>query len=454
MTIRKDRLAMNKGRALSLLLLCTALGGCSSLPSWMGGSEKVEPKLEGTRLSVVPAVAELTADAEAQQVPFSLPAVNANSDWAQASNNFTAQNSNLAISGDMSHRASVGVGEGDAFTHMLVPRPVVGENRVYAMDAQGHITAHDEADIEKVLWRSKGVAGEDDEDTIGGGLAFDQGTLYAVSGRGVVAAFDAATGAEKWHKALHAPLRSAPGVGAGKLFVVTLDNQVFALNTSDGETQWTQRGITEAAGIMTSVSPTVAGEMVIVPYSSGEIYALGVADGKEQWSEALSSGKNTQASALLSGIGGDPVVDGQVVVSVSSGGMVSVQGIANGQRSWERPIGSLNTPWLSGDSLFMVTNTNALVCFLKFDGHIRWTVQLPRYEKPDEKTHPITLKGPVLVDGKLVVVGSNGQMFVVAANTGQLENTIEIPDNVFTSPVVAGGQILLVGQDATLYSIR
>ena len=445
---------MNKGRVFALLVCMSSLSGCSNLPSWMGGTPKAETKLEGTRLPVVPAAAELKADPEAAQVPFNLPAVNANADWEQHTGNFTAQNSNLALSGDLSHRTSASVGDGEAFTHMLVPRPVVGDGRVYAMDATGAITAHSESDISIVLWRSKGVVQDNAENAIGGGLAFDQGVLYAVSGRGIVAAFDAATGAEKWHKSMHAPLRSAPRIGAGKLFVVTLDNQVLALNMADGELQWSQRGITEEAGIMNSVSPTVAGDVVVVPYSSGEVYALGIADGKELWSEALSSGKNTNADALFSGIGGDPIIDDQVVISVSSGGMISVQSLTNGQRSWERPIGSINTPWLAGDTLFVVTNTNTLIALVKFDGHIRWSTQLPKFENPAEKTKPITLKGPVLVDGKLAVVASDGHLYLIAADTGAITQTLEVPEHIFTAPVVAGGQILLVDQSATLYSLR
>lgn len=444
-------LRVSKYRAMAMLLL---LSGCGYLPSWAGGEEKLEPKLEGTRLSVVPVVAELQPDVDAKTVPMNMPAVNANADWQQHTGNFTAQNSNLGLSGDLTRRISVSVGDGNEFVHMLVPRPVVAEGRVYGMDAKGEITAHEEADITRVIWRSKGVATEDGEDTVGGGLAFDQGVLYAVSGRGIIAAFDAATGAEKWRKALHAPLRSAPRIGAGKLFVVTLDNQVMVLNTADGDMLWTQRGITEAAGIMNSVSPTIAGDVVMVPYSSGEIYALSVADGKEIWSESLSSGKHTQASALLSGIGGDPVVDNSVVVSVSSGGMISVAAIMTGQKSWERPVGSLNTPWLAGDSLFVLSTNNTLVSFVKYDGRIRWSTQLPRFGNPDEKKEPITMKGPVLVDGKLAVVASTGQLYLISAETGEIVSTIEVPENIYTTPVVAGGQMLLLDQDATLYSIR
>ncbi|MBY0407363.1 MAG: PQQ-like beta-propeller repeat protein, partial [Rickettsiales bacterium] len=262
------------------------------------------------------------------------------------------------------------------------------------------------------------------------------------------------TGAEKWRKSVMAPLRSAPKVAAGKLFVVTLDNQLLVMNPADGELLWTHRGITEQAGMMSSVSPAVVGPLVLVPYSSGEIYALEIATGKEVWSHALSSGKGSLANALLSGISGDPLVDKEVVISVSSGGSVAVQGVATGQKSWERPIGSLNTPWVAGDSLFLITNTNQVVCFLKFDGKIRWVTPLPRFEDPEDKLDPITLKGPVLVDGKLAVAASDGKLYLISADTGKIASTLDVPERIMTAPVVAGGQMYFVTQDATLYSLK
>lgn len=443
---------MNKS-TLTLLLCMSFLSACS-MPSWLGGSKKEDTKLEGTRVAVVAPEAELKADAETATQPLRLPAVNANADWAQHTGNFTAQTSNLALAGDLSVRESAPAGGGESFPFTLVPRPVVGDARIYAMDGNGEITAHAAANIENILWRSKGVSEEDVDPSLGGGLAFDQGVVYAVSGRGVVVALDAATGAEKWHKSLHVPVRSAPRVGAGKLFVVTLDNQTVALNTADGEMQWTQRGITEQAGIMNSVSPTVAGDVVVVPYSSGEIYALGAADGKELWSDALTPGKNTAADALFSGIGGDPLIDGQVVISVSSGGMISVQSLASGQKSWSRPIGSLNTPWLSGDSLFVLSSSNVLISFVKFDGHIRWATQLPRFGNVEEKRDPITMRGPVLADGKLLVTASDGHLYEVAADTGVITRTLDIPERVYTAPVVAGSMVFLIDQGATLHSLK
>jgi len=303
-----------------------------------------------------------------------------------------------------------------------------------------------------VRWTSKGLSEKDEPQIIGGGLAFDDGKLYVVSGRGIVGAFDAATGNELWRKFLDVPLRSAPRVSGGKLFVISLDNQLFALNAAGGDIVWSHRGIEETAEIMKSVSPVVSGDIVIAPYSSGELYALSTADGKEIWSDSLASRLHTQAG-IFSGIGGDPVIDDQVVIAASASGLMNVHGVATGQHVWERPIGSINTPWVAGDYIYLLASDNTIVCLAKFSGKVKWSSKLQDFDKVKEKRDPITWRGPVMSDGRLIVIGSDGQMLFVNATDGKI-TVKDLPDNIFTAPVIAGGRMYLIGKDATLYQVQ
>jgi outer membrane protein assembly factor BamB len=99
----------------------------------------------------------------------------------------------------------------------------------------------------------------------------------------------------------------------------------------------------------------------------------------------------------------------------------------------------------------VLTSNNTLVSFLKFDGHIRWSTTLPSYEDPEQKKDPISWKGPVMVDGKLALVSNTGLLYLVAAETGEIVAKKEVPEGIFTAPVVAGGQLFLMDKGATLY---
>ncbi len=111
-------------------------------------------------------------------------------------------------------------------------------------------------------------------------------------------------------------------------------------------------------------------------------------------------------------------------------------------------------PWIAGDYLFILTGDNTVACLVKYNGRVRWATRLPDFKDQKEKKDPITWKGPVMVDGRLVVVGSNGQLVLVSAADGKTVATKTIPEGMYAAPVVAGGKLYLAGQDATLYSLQ
>lgn len=443
---------MKHWAALSaLLFLVTA---CDYLPSWMGGAQKKVERLPGEREDVLKADTAFKADEILQNVSFQIPPATANNDWPEHTGQFTALTANLVVKGDLHIKQSVSVGEGNEFSHTLVPRPVIADGRVYGMDAEGYVSAHDINDISKKLWMSSALVVDKEDEVMGGGLAVNAGKLYGVSGLGRVAALDAASGSELWHRDLGIPLRSAPRIAGKMLFVITIDSQLFALDAATGTTLWSHRGIGETAGLMNTISPTVASDMVIVPYASGELYALKLETGDEIWRASLAQAKRTEATAIFSGIGGDPVVDESVVFAVSSSGLFSVFNLLNSQPLWEKNIASINTPWVVGEYVFVLTEDNRLMAMVKYDGRVRWSVQLKSYQDAKRKLKPIVWRGPVMADGKIIVVSSDGEMLVIDGASGSILSTVDVADGISTAPVIADGKIFIVGKDATLYSYQ
>lgn len=443
---------MNK-RILLLLFISTSLAACSHMPSWMGGSSEPKVKLTGERKIALPVDGKLEADPELKNALPSLPNATANDSWAQSNGNFSAATGNLS-GGKFTGKTSADAGNGNKFTHSLIPSPVVSGSLVFAMDAAGVVSAHNVTDVSKVKWIAKTMADSHENEVFGGGMAVDGGILYAATGQGRVAALNTADGKVVWQKNFAVPIRTAPRVSGGHVILMTIDSQTYDLSAKTGDILWQHRGIDEPAVVMNSVSPAISGDDALIPYSSGELFALSLADGKELWSDALLQNKHTEAGAVFTGIGGDPVLDGGVAFVVGSSGLTTAINTSSGQRVWQKQAGSINTPWLAGDELFVLTTDNVLVDFEKYTGKIRWATALDSYENAKDKQGPISWRGPVLVDGKLLVVGSNGKMVVVSAVSGKIVETKDIPDNILTAPVVAGGRLYLVGQDATLYSFQ
>src|SRR3546814_10000479 len=69
----------------------------------------------------------------------------------------------------------------------------------------------------------------------------DLDVVYATSGVGDVAALNASDGSVIWKVKPTGPLRGAPTIAFGGVYVITQDNQILALNAANGAVQWQAR---------------------------------------------------------------------------------------------------------------------------------------------------------------------------------------------------------------------
>jgi outer membrane protein assembly factor BamB len=243
-------------------------------------------------------------------------------------------------------------------------------------------------------------------------------------------------------------------VADGRVFVVTVENQLEALSAEDGHRLWTHAGIPETAGLLGGASPAVEGEVVVVPYTSGELFALRVENGRVLWNDNLATARSLGALSTLADIRGLPVIDRDRVFAVShSGRMVSID-LRSGDRAWEQEVASQTTPWVAGDYVYVLTDDGILLCMLRQDGRVRWSHELPRFENPEKKRDPIRWTGPVLAGDRLLVLASNGTGEAVSPYTGEPLGKFEFPDGVYVSPAVAQSTLYVVTDEADLIALR
>ena len=207
--------------------------------------------------------------------------------------------------------------------------------------------------------------------SVGGGVAFENGRIYATNGLGYVAALDAGTGAIAWTVKPAGPLRGAPTVAGDALYVVTQDNQLFALNPADGKVRWTGSGAVEIAGLLGASSPAAAQGTVVAGFSSGELNAYRYENGQNLWQDALARTSISTSVTQLSDIDADPVIDAGRVFAVGQGGRMVAIELITGQRVWEINVAGISTPWVAGDWIFVVTDQAQLLALSRTNGHIR-----------------------------------------------------------------------------------
>jgi len=437
---------------LSVGLLLLGLTGCELLPDWLGESKA--PPLPGERISILALEKSLEPDPRIADLQVRLPRPYVNRDWPQDGGHATHAMYHLSINDKLERVWRVGIGTGTGRLTRLLVQPVVADNKVYALDAEGQVGAFD-AVSGKRSWRVDVRPGDEDAEAgLGGGLAAEDGRLVVATGYGTVLALDAETGKEQWRQRIGIPLRAAPTLSGGRVFVVSYDNQLHALAAADGRVLWTHSGITENAGMIGTASPAVSGEIVVVPYSSGELYALRVDTGRVIWTDALVREARSTPLSLLNGISGRPVIDRDRVIAISRSGRMVALDLRTGERIWERDIAGINTPWVAGAFIYVLSSQAELICLSRADGRVRWLSQLPRWQDPKDKKKPIQWSGPILASDRLVVVSSDGQGLSVSPYSGALLGRIDLPDGAFIAPVVADNSLYILTDQADLIAMR
>ena len=193
----------------------------------------------------------------------------------------------------------------------------------------------------------------------------------------------------------------------------------------------------------------------MAPFSSGELTALRVENGRTIWADILAvQGVRIGAIATFNDIDGNPVIDRGVVFAIGHGGRMVAIDERSGRRFWERDIAGLDTPWVAGDFIFVLTADGELLCLARESGAILWVRPLPRYEDPEEREDAIFWTGPVLVGDRLVVAGSDGRVLAISPYDGRVLGGRNAGGAVRQPPVVADRTLFIVTDDADLIAFR
>jgi outer membrane protein assembly factor BamB len=305
------------------------------------------------------------------------------------------------------------------------------------------------------VWESQTPSDKGGESSLyGGGLAFDNGRIYATNGLGYVVALDASNGGQVWKVRPGGPLRGAPSVAGNAVYVISQDNQIYSLDEGNGSTNWSQAASLEIAGVFGTASPAVGQGTVVAGFSSGELNAYRYENGRQVWQDALQRTSIRTSVSSLSDIDADPVIDNGQVFAVGQGGRMVALDLITGQRLWEVNIAGIDTPWVAGDWVFVITDDSKLLCLSRTNGHVKWINQLPQFVKAKSKKGEIEYSGPVLAGGRLIVTASNGALINVDPTTGALQSQSSIGTAVSLPPVVANNTLYIYDDRGQLHAFR
>ena len=443
----KDRVR-GVGKPVLLALTVAALSSCGVL----GGKGK-GPKtpVVGERVSILSTERDAVADPALANVPVVLPEPYVNPDWAQPGGNAAKTVGHVALGSAPRQVWSASIA-GSSSRARLAAAPVIANGKLYVIDADAKVIAMN-AKTGARLWTTAMPAEGNGRSVFGGGVSVLGDRVFVTTGVGDVAALDAANGSVVWKVQPGGPLRGSPALANGQIYVMSQDNQIFALNQQTGATEWSESGTVETTGVFGVAAPAAAQGTVIAGFSSGELTAYRYENGRTLWGDALARTSISTSVASLTDIDADPVIDRGRVFAIGKGGRMASYELVTGQRLWEINVAGISTPTVVSDWVFVVTDDARLMCIARATGKIRWISQLKRWRDAEDRKGAVRWTG-VLAGGRLIYVSTDGDLIYADPSDGSVRTSMDIDRSVSLSPVVADNMLYILADDGHLTAWR
>src|SRR3989338_11296511 len=227
---------MSKVSYVTLSLLTSAF-------LFLSGCDKTKDPLPGKREALFLSQDTLKVD---ETLKYTKPVVSKAIDineWPLSGGNST-HNMGAGKVGESALKAyfKTSLGKGGSDCQKLIGNLVSGGDVVFGNDATGVVSAVD-GKTGKILWKTVTSEKGMESESLGTGIALEGNHLYVTTSFAEVICLEATTGKEIWRQKALSPIRTAPTASQGRLFVVTINNELMALDGKTGALLWSHAGI-------------------------------------------------------------------------------------------------------------------------------------------------------------------------------------------------------------------
>jgi alcohol dehydrogenase (cytochrome c) len=263
-----------------------------------------------------------------------------------------------------------------------------------------------------------------------------------------IMALNATTGERYWEVTYNlgaflvccGPVNRGVAVGYGKVYVVTLDDHLLALDASDGHTVFDKSIVDSRYGYSETLAPQIYDGMIVVGSAGGEwalrgfVAAFDAKTGEQRWRWMSTDPKTFSGDSWKSGGGmvwTTPAIDPKLGTVIFSTG---------------NPNPDLDGTKRLGDNLY----TDSIVALDVHSGKLKWYYQEVKHDVWDYDAVSNVVLFDVHRDGETIPAaaeaGKVGWVFILDRRTGALirksDPYVMISKNVFTTPTAAGVDML------------
>lgn len=305
-----------RARGLVAVLVTASLAGCSSMPSWLGGTEK-----------------------KVQPLP--------------------------AVSGSASASVAWQVAVGGKQLSALIP--AVANGRVYVAHPTGTVLVLDEKSG-AVSGRFQVPAGKGN---LSGGVAVGGDLIVVGTSKAEVIALDM-TGAVRWSSRVSSEVVSPAAIFDDAVLVVGGDGGITALDPRTGDRKWAIQRQLPALTVRSSAIPIAVRGAAFVGTAQGKLLALDPSNGNIGWEATVATPKGASELERLVDVVGRPVVDAERVCASAYQGRVACFDLIRGTLLWSRDVSTLTGPLIDARAVYVADDKGVVQAFDKSTGGTLW----------------------------------------------------------------------------------
>ena len=341
-----------------------------------------------------------------------------------------------------------------------LPDPIYLSQNLFLLNNYG-ILYKIEANNGKIIWK-KSIFKNLENTIIGtpalsGKLSNDgKVTIYAHNGYDEIRAINGDNGELILKKKHYLPIRGGITSYKNSILISDFDGNILSINNENGTTNWSEFLGSDYNSVYTSARPIVAQNKIIVPGTGGAFFILSGDKGQVLWNENISSNKQLPKIFHSVDIIANPIYYEGVIYIVSQSGFTAAFDIDTSEELWNIPVGGIETPTLSGETIFVNGNMGLLAAIDISSGKLRWKKKYPSYVNEnslfsDKKV--AIYKGPTLAGSKILLSNLEGKIIIIDANNGNEINSLDI-DELALAPIPVDKKIFFLTKKGKLLAYK
>ncbi len=342
----------------------------------------------------------------------------------------------------LSKKKQIWSGYKGLFNDRYIFEPVIHNGKIFLLDSSGILTSYD-LKTKNRIYKNRIFPKRYFKNYQTPRISFHNDRIFAIAGNDQIFAINPSDGKIVWSKRiLSIPISTIESDGKN-IYFSTDNNKTYALNFQNGKIEWISSSFPQDTTIFGSAKPLINDNKLIISYSNGEVNCLNKNNGEILWTQNLNLNKAVNSNFYLNDIDATPRMKGNKLFVSGNGGLLMAINIDNGKFIWKKRLSSISDFWLASDFIFIINNDNKLIAMSQKDGKIKYVSELKLQKNKNKPESKIIYNGLIMAGDKLLLTNERSELVVVDPQNGEVEQTMKLRQKTYHSPIVIDGKIIL-----------